>query len=278
MKLNVKFSSILLAISILSTGGLFAHGDKSADHNSVSAIDKAVSAKHREKNSKRDQFRHPKQTLEFFQVNESQTVIEILPGGGGWYTEILAPLLKEKGHFYAAQYNPETDSVYRQKTIKRFSDKLAANPELYGNVKMAVFAPPADFQLGEAGTADRVVTFRNLHNWTGGKDEDVLAIFKAFHTVLKTGGKLGLTDHRLPEDRSEGTSGYVKQSYAIKMAEAAGFTLEASSDINANPNDTVDHPEGVWTLPPSYALGDKDKEKYKAIGESNRMTLLFVKK
>ena len=277
MKLSVKLSSLLLSTLILSTGSLLAHGDESkATH--ASAIDKAVAGMHREKNSKRDIYRHPSQTLEFFQVNESQTIIEISPGGGGWYTEILAPLVKEKGSFSAAQYSPDTSSAYRKRTNTRFAAKLEANPELYGKVKMAIFSTPDNFQLGEPGSADRVLTFRNLHNWKGGKEEEVLAIFKAFYTVLKTGGKLGLTDHRLPEDRTKGTNGYVKQSYAIKMAEAAGFTLEASSDINANPKDTIDHPEGVWTLPPSYALGDVDKEKYKAIGESNRMTLLFVKK
>ncbi|MFT5451162.1 MAG: putative methyltransferase [Enterobacterales bacterium] len=277
MKLSTKLPSLLLPILMLSSGSLLAHGDEStATH--TTAIEKAVAGKHREKNSKRDVYRHPSQTLEFFQVNESQTIIEISPGGSGWYTEILAPLLKDNGTFYAAQYNPESTSTYQQRTLKNFAAKLKANPELYDKVKMAIFSAPDVFQLGEPGSADRVLTFRNLHNWTGGKDEDVLAIFKAFHTVLKTGGKLGITDHRLPEDSTKGVNGYVKQSYAIKMAEAAGFTLEASSDVNANPKDTVDHPKGVWTLPPSYALGDVDKEKYKAIGESDRMTLLFVKK
>jgi predicted methyltransferase len=276
MKLSVKLSSILLSTLILSTGSLLAHGDESkAIH--ASAIETAVAGKHREKNSKRDIYRHPTETLEFFQVNESQTVIEISPGGAGWYTEVLAPLLRDKGTFYAAQFNPESNRAYHKRTLNNFGAKLAANPELYDKVKMVIFQAPNDIQLGEPESADRVLTFRNLHNWMG-KDEEVLAIFKAFHTVLKTGGKLGITDHRLPEDNAKGANGYVKQSYAIKMAEAAGFTLEASSDINANPKDTINHPKGVWTLPPSYSLGDVDKEKYMAIGESNRMTLLFVKK
>ncbi|PCJ46902.1 MAG: methyltransferase [Gammaproteobacteria bacterium] len=268
MKSNLKFALVIAALmSLFHSANLFA---------GESSIDKAINGSHREMASKRDMYRHPKQTLEFFQVDETQTIIEVSPGGG-WYTEILAPLVKDKGTFYAAHHNPDSESAYRQKSLKKFTAKLAANPELYSNVKMAIFSGAKDIQLGEPGTADRVLTFRNLHNWVGAKDEGLITIFKAFHTVLKKGGKLGLTDHRLPEDRTTGVSGYVKQSYAIKMAEAAGFTLEASSDINANAKDTVDYAKGVWTLPPTYALKDVDKEKYKAIGESNRMTLLFVK-
>jgi len=269
------YITIMLTVFVLlSTTATIAHGTE------MSAIEHAMAGKHRANTSARDQYRHPMETLNFFQVQENHTVVEIWPGGGGWYTEVLAPLMREKGVLYAAQYSPETTSEYQQRNLKKFNDKLAANPEVYDKVKLAVFNPPEDFKLGAPGSVDRVVTFRNLHNWMRYKDEGVLAIFKAFHKVLKPGGKLGVIDHRLPEDRDSSKashSGYVKQSYAIKMAEAAGFTLEASSEINANAKDKADHPKGVWTLPPVLALKEKDKQKYLDIGESDRMTLLFVK-
>ncbi len=241
-------------------------------------LDKAIASKHREGSSSRDKYRHPAETLNFFQVEANHKVIEIWPGGGAWYTEILAPYLADKGTFFAAQYNPESTSKYVQKTLKKFNAKMSADQGLYGKVKVVVFNPPSDIQLGADASVDRVLTFRNVHNWTRNGDEAVLAAFKSFYKVLKPGGKLGVTDHRLPEDRSNGTGGYLKQSYVIKMAEAAGFKLEASSEINANSKDTADHEKGVWTLPPTLTWKEKDKEKYLAIGESDRMTLLFVKK
>jgi len=241
-------------------------------------LDMVIASKHREASSSRDKYRHPAETLNFFQIKANHKVVEIWPGGGAWYTEILAPYLADKGTLYGAMYNPETTNDYQLRTMKTFNKKMDANKELYGKVKLVVFSPPSDIQLGADGSMDRVLTFRNVHNWTRNGDEAVIASFKAFYKVLKPGGKLGVTEHRLPEDRTEGTGGYLKQSYVIKMAEVAGFELQASSEINANSKDTVDHEKGVWTLPPRLALKEKDKEKYLAIGESDRMTLLFVKK
>jgi len=270
MKLILKV--ILTSVSLLSTAMIFAGGDINADIKDV------IAGEHRAKSAMRDQYRHPQQTLNFFQVKDNHSVVEIWPGGGAWYTQILAPYLSKKGQFYAAQYNPETDNNYQKKTLKKFHSKMAEHTELYSKVNMVVFNPPSDINLGAPGSVDRVLTFRNVHNWTRAGDEDVLAIFQAFYQVLKSGGKLGVVEHRLPEDRTKGTAGYVKESYVIKMAEAAGFKLEARSDINANAKDNADYEKGVWTLPPTLALKETDKEKYLAIGESDRMTLLFVKK
>jgi len=265
---QIKLISILIFISVGLTTTVTAN-DK---------LNKVIASKHREASSSRDKYRHPAETLNFFQVEANHKVVEIWPGGGAWYTEILAPYLADEGVLYGAMYNPETESKYQLKTMKKFNAKMSANQELYGKVKVVVFSPPSDFQLGADASVDRVLTFRNVHNWTRSGDEAVLAAFQAFYKVLKPGGKLGVTDHRLPEDRTSGTGGYLKQSYVIKMAEAAGFKLEASSEINANSKDTADYEKGVWTLPPRLALKEKDKEKYLAIGESDRMTLLFVKK
>ena len=269
MKLLIK--SIFTTVIILSTAYLFA------EETAKSKLSETISGQHREMSSARDQYRHPLETLNFFQVEEDHSVIEIWPGGGAWYTEILAPFLRDKGVFYAAQFNPETANEYQNKTLNKFNTKLAANPEIYSKVNMVIFNPPNEFNLGAPDSVDRVLTFRNVHNWTRFNDEGVLAAFKAFYQVLKPGGKLGVIDHRLPEDRETGTGGYVKPSYVIKMAEAAGFTLEASSEINANAKDSADYEKGVWTLPPVLALKDQDREKYLGIGESDRMTLLFVK-
>ncbi len=274
MNLSIKTiltTTLVTSVALLSSSALFA-GD--ADNSKLNA---ALAGKHRTESAARDPYRHPFGTLNFFQVEPNHTVVEIWPGGGAWYTEVLAPYLRDEGKFYAAQYNPASDSEYHQKTLKKFNNKLAAHPDVYDNVNMAIFNPPNEFKLGEAGTVDRVLTFRNVHNWTRSGDEAVLGIFQAFHEVLKAGGKLGVVEHRLPEDRKEGTAGYVKESYVIKMAEAAGFKFEGRSEVNANAKDTADHEKGVWTLPPVMRLKDQDKEKYLAIGESDRMTLLFVK-
>ncbi|RLA03222.1 MAG: methyltransferase [Gammaproteobacteria bacterium] len=272
MKLSIK--AMISVVAVFITMGLFTQ------QLEASSVDSVLSAKHRAESSKRDQYRHPKETLNFFQVQSNHTVMEIWPGGGAWYTEVLAPYLRDDGQLIAAQFNPETTSSYQQKTLKKFNAKMAADPALYDKIKMTVFNPPSEVSLGAAGSVDRVVTFRNVHSWI--RDEaGVAAAFKAFYDVLKPGGKLGVTDHRLPEDMDsseDGHGGYLKQSYVIEMAEAAGFKLEASSEINANAKDTATHPKGVWTLPPVLALKDQDKEKYQAIGESDRMTLLFVKK
>ena len=239
-------------------------------------FDAAIAGAHRsEANKARDQYRHPAETLSFFKIKPDMTVVEISPAGG-WYTEILAPTLKDKGQYIGAHNNPAA-SAGAAAGAKKFADKLAANPEIYGNAKVTAFGKDS-YAIAPAGSADAVVSFRNVHNWymAGFAPE----AFKAFYAALKPGGVLGIEEHRLPEDRPDAMmkdSGYMKVSYVRKLAEDAGFKFVRASEINANPKDTKDYPKGVWTLPPTYTEGDKDKAKYAAIGESDRMTLLFMK-
>ncbi len=237
-----------------------------------------IAGKHRtESYAARDDYRHPLETLKFFGLKENMTVIEISPGGG-WYTEILAPYLKDKGQYIAAGYDPESKMEYFRKNAKRFQDKLKANPELYGKTKVTVMQTPDKLDFAEKNSADMILSFRNTHNWHNSGSSQ--AVYKAIFDALKTGGVFGLVQHRaghrFPLDKS-GKMGYLKQSEIIKLAEKVGFKLVEKSDINANPKDTRDHAKGVWTLPPVYRLGDTDREKYQAIGESDRMTLKFVK-
>lgn len=205
------------------------------------------------------------------------TVVELWPGTGGWYTEVLAPVLKEKGTYYAAHINPAESPQPAQDGLKTYRAKLAANPDVYGKVVVTALGANA-LEIAPAGSADLVVTFRNIHNWMG--REWASKAFAAVFKTLKPGGVLGVVEHRgnpaVPQD-PKAASGYVNEDYAIQLIEAAGFKLVERSEINANPKDTKDYEKGVWTLPPAYRLGDKDREKYAAIGESDRFTLKFVK-
>lgn len=155
---------------------------------------------------------------------------------------------------------------------------LASRPDLYGKVVKTVLLAPDYLDIAPRGSADMVLTFRNAHNWA--KAGNAEAMFEAFYAALKPGGVLGVVDHRAkpgtPFQRQIDT-GYLTEEYVIGLAQKAGFRLAAKSQINANPRDDTDHPRGVWTLPPTLALGDKDRDKYLAIGESDRMTLKFVK-
>jgi predicted methyltransferase len=239
-------------------------------------FDAAIAGAHRsDANKARDAYRHPAQTLSFFGIKPNMTVVEISPSGG-WYTEVLAPYLREKGTLYAAGGNP-AGGERAAAAVQNFQKKLDANPAVYGSTKMTVFAKGA-MNIAPAASADAVLTFRNVHNWhMGGFAPDA---FKAFFAALKPGGVLGIEEHRLPEDKPDAlmtSSGYMKVSYVKKLAEDAGFKFVGASEVNANAKDTKDYPKGVWTLPPNYAEGDKDKAKYAAIGESDRMTLKFVK-
>ena len=229
-----------------------------------------------DKNKARDQYRHPKETLAFFGVKPDQTVIELYPGGG-WYTEILAPYLKEHGHYVAAIIKPDKPGGEEALNKTGIKAKLAADPARYSAAKLVEFVPKTAV-LGAPASADVVLTFRNVHNMT---DDGVAEpIFKAMFDVLKPGGTLGVVDHRakpgttLEQDKN---SGYLPVDVVVKLATGAGFKLAAQSEINANPKDTKDYPKGVWTLPPTLVLKDVDRDKYLAIGESDRMTLKFVK-
>ncbi len=219
----------------------------------------------------RDPFRHPAQTLAFFGVKPTDTVVEIWPSGG-WYTEILAPYLSAKGSLYAAGPNEKGLATVRAKQV--------AQPTAYRSVKYAMF-PAVDSQPKvPAGSADVVLTFRNVHNWRFGPVDQTQAAFNQMFAMLKPGGTLGLVEHHLPEASGtieEGKSGYMKRSSVIAFATKAGFRLAGESTVNANPKDMHDYPKGVWTLPPNYAEGDADRARYAAIGESDRMTLKFIK-
>ena len=272
-----RFAFLLLAAALpLASSQAQAPSPLSAQQ--TSALKAAVAASTRtEANRARDKYRHPAETLAFFGIKPSDTVVEIWPGGG-WYTEILAPYLAAGG---GTLYTAAPD--WGRSGLTKLQQ---ANPKVYGGLKVADF-PVFDGKAAEvpAGTADAVVTFRNVHNWRMGyrrddKQDYSADAFRQIYAMLKPGGVLGIEDHRLPESADaerERTSGYIKVSTVRRLAEQAGFKFAGASEINANPKDTADWPDGVWTLPPSLTLKDKDRERYVAIGESDRMTLRFVK-
>jgi predicted methyltransferase len=228
-------------------------------------------------NVARDGYRHPLQTLAFFGVREQSTVVEILPGSGGYYMELLAPYLKARGRYIAANRDGTEAPQYvadHQKLLAR----LQAEPALYGRVVVTAFSA-GKREIAPPVSADFVLTFRNLHNWIERSEID--GALAAIHKALKSGGVLGVVDHRGRTDQSQEAqmkTGYVREDAAIAIIEKAGFMLAGASEVNANPLDTKDHPEGVWTLPPTYRLKDQDRAKYQAIGESDRFTLKFVKR
>jgi predicted methyltransferase len=238
---------------------------------------KLLKGSHRsERNVVRDPYRHPAETLAFFGVREDSVVVEILPGSGGYYMEILAPWLKAKGRYIAASRDELAASPYKE-DHQKLLERLKAEPALYGAVVVTKFNAGLH-EIAPAGSADFVLTFRNLHNWI--ERGEVEGALRAFHRALKPGGVLGVVDHRGRADmtqESQMKSGYVREDSAIALIEKAGFRLAGRSEVNANPKDTKDHPEGVWTLPPTYRLKDRDRAKYAAIGESDRFTLRFVK-
>lgn len=227
-------------------------------------------------NRARDAARHPAETLAFFGVRPDWNIVEIAPGGG-WYTEILAPFLNPRGRLYAAHY-PADGTPEQQRARAAFRAKLAADPATYRRVVLGTLPAARFTDIHPPGGADAVLTFRNIHNWIAdGHFDETL---RAFFDVLKPGGVLGVEEHRAPPGTSLARviqSGYVPEAFVIERARAAGFTLTGSSEINANPRDTRDHAQGVWALPPTLRGGEVDRAKYVAIGESDRMTLRFVK-
>lgn len=241
-------------------------------------LEQAVAAAHRsEANRARDSQRHPVETLTFFGLAPTMQVVEILPGEG-WYTEILAPYLKEQGKLAVASHGSETSNEYRRRSHAALMAKLDADPELYGAVERRVMWQGDGVALGPPASADMVVTFRNTHNWIN--DGNMQAVFKACFDVLKPGGILGIEQHRAAagaDPLKSAEKGYVPEAWLIAQLEAMGFKFVGKSEINANPRDTKDYPDGVWTLPPVLRLGDTDRARYVAIGESDRMTLKFTK-
>jgi predicted methyltransferase len=246
--------------------------------NAKAALKAVVNAKYRAPgNADRDQYRHPDKTLEFIGFKPDQTVVEYSPGEG-WYTELLAPALAKKGKLIITSPDPngpadQRSTMYAERT-KLF---LEQSPELYGKVETTVVDGKAPGLKVE--NVDLILAFRTLHGMQNAGTLD--AWLAAFHKALKPKGILGIEQHRAKADakvEESSKAGYLPEAYVIEKVEAAGFKLAGKAEINANAKDTKDHPKGVWTLPPSYALGEEDKAKYTEIGESDRMTLKFVKK
>jgi predicted methyltransferase len=271
--------AVLLLSSLIVTGLAQADAARLAD---------AIGSAHRsEANKARDAFRHPAETLTFFGVEPRHTVVEVWPGGG-WYTEILAPYLRDDGIYYAAGFaiTVKDQRDYFVNAQRALADKLAGNPA-FDHVVLTEVQAPERTTMAPPGTVDVVLTFRNVHNWLAAGND--LAMFQTFHKALRDGGVLGVVEHRARPGTSieiMKKSGYVTEDYVVELAQNAGFTLAARSEINANAKDTTDHPAGVWTLPPNLrhcqpmSEGAEKKacvEKYAAIGESDRMTLKFVK-
>ncbi|BCG02283.1 methyltransferase (plasmid) [Paraburkholderia sp. PGU19] len=254
--------------------------DSQTQGASATSLNAAISGSQRSSQARaRDVYRHPEETLQFFDLGPTQAVLEIAPGGG-WYSDILAPYLRNAGQLYEAQYlstsadlaaeDSATDAAYRR--------KIANAPSVYGNVVVGTLHAGQFNGFDTNQRFDRVLTFRNIHNWI--KDGQFDANLRAFYGALKHGGELGVEEHRARPGTTEQQmidSGYVTEAFVIEHAQAAGFVLVARSEINANPKDTKDYPHGVWSLPPTYKGGDVDRSRFAAIGESDRMTLKFVK-
>jgi predicted methyltransferase len=281
---TIHRSLMSLAALLVGTIAPGVHFEAEAQQSAGAAIDAALAGTHRSATNKaRDRYRHPKETLEFFGLRPDMTVVEIWPGGG-WYTEILGPALRDRGKLYAAQYGSKPPFPYQQREMDALAAKMRAAPDLYRSVTpTALNFFTNELEIAPRGTADLVLTFRNVHNWFQegyGPPNAAELAFKAMFDALKPGGVLGVVDHRWPDPTTEdpgARNGYISERRVVEYAENAGFELAGGSDVNNNALDTHDHPEGVWTLPPDLALGERDRAKYLAIGESDRFTLKFMK-
>jgi predicted methyltransferase len=277
MKSRFDIALLSLAAMGLAALGLAACAGTATRTATASQLDRIIAGSHRsDANRARDQYRHPRETLLFFGLRPTQTVVEILPIGA-WYTEIIAPLVRGNGRYIAAMPPVAEGNANSEYSRKAYLDLLARAPGHLDRVTVVDFDTRKETMVPD-GTADMVLTFRNIHNWMRGGQAE--AAFRQMYRALKPGGTLGVVEHRgresVPQDPAA-RSGYVNQSYAIKLIEGIGFKLVATSEINANPKDTKDYPGGVWTLPPTLAAGETDRAKYLAIGESDRFTLKFVK-
>jgi predicted methyltransferase len=292
MMMKSKITLPMLALLMVATPAMAAHHEAASEAHEATqplvvgvpstspspSLEAVIAGDHRsDKNKARDGSRHPLETLNFFGLKPNMTVVEIWPGGG-WYMDIVAPVVATEGAYYAVGFDRSSQSDYIKKATKAMVEKVEANQALFGRVVITELSN-TKLDIAPPGSADMVLTFRNVHNWVDGTGHEA-KVFAAMFKALKPGGILGLVEHRLAADTDQdatASSGYVRQDFVIKLAEEAGFQLVDSAEINANSNDTKDHPGGVWTLPPSLAKGDENKDKYLAIGESDRMTLKFVK-
>lgn len=270
--------SLLKKMSVIVVGTMVLASSAPAAAQNDPALQTLIAGSQRaEKNRVRDMYRHPAEVLDFFGIKPDSKVVEILPGGGGYWTEILAPYLKERGLYIAANGEATTPDSEAAKDNTALRAKIAADPALYAGVQISTFKADA-YPIAPAGSADFVITFRNVHNWMA--SGETAGAFKAFYEALKPGGVLGIEEHRGLADQPQdplAKSGYVRQDVAIGFAEGAGFKFAGSSEVNANPKDTKDYAVGVWALPPTFRLKEQDHDKYAAIGESDRFILKFVK-
>jgi predicted methyltransferase len=276
---NRKSPVLLLAATLIVAAVLIAAScsTTSTRETTALALDGILAGTQRsDENRARDRYRHPKETLLFFGIRPEMKVLEVWPEPG-WYTEIVAPLVREHGKYIAAVIAADPQSKYVSERLTGYQQKLAVRPDIYGDVEVVTF-PDDGGDVVPPGSLDMVITFRNIHNWMA-RDSAGRA-FATLFKALKPGGVLGVVEHRgnpgVPQD-PKAKSGYVNEDYAIRLIEGQGFKLVGESQVNANSKDTKDYEQGVWTLPPSYRLGDKDRDKYAAIGESDRFTLKFVK-
>lgn len=275
MNARAKPLGLVAMLAVMATAGCAT--TNSTRTETAAALDRIIAGEHRSAAHRaRDQYRHPKETLLFFGIRPEMHVVEVWPGGAGWYTEIIAPLVRDKGRFYAAQWEPDPENRYITQGLDQYRAKLEAHPDLYDKVVITALGPNST-EIAPPGSVDLVLTFRNLHNWMA-RDWAPQAL-AAMYKALKPGGVLGVVEHRGRggEQDPRARSGYVNEDYAIDLIEAAGFRLVGKSEVNANPRDTKDYEQGVWTLPPTLRLGETDREKYLAIGESDRFTLKFEK-
>jgi predicted methyltransferase len=274
MPMTKQTCALLLATTVLLAASC---STTSTRETTALALDNILAGSQRSaQDTARDRYRHPKETLLFFGIRPEMKVLEVWPEPG-WYTDIIAPLVREHGKYFAAVIAADPDSKYVTGRLSDYQQKLTSRPDVYGAVQMVTF--PADGgDVVPPGSLDMVVTFRNIHNWMA-RDSAGQA-FATLYKALKPGGVLGVVEHRgiaaIAQD-PQAKSGYVNEDYAIRLIEGQGFRLVGESQVNANPKDTKDYEQGVWTLPPTYRLGEKDKQTYADIGESDRFTLKFVK-
>jgi len=277
-KLMIVISTSVLCASVLA-----------ADLSVNARVEQAMLGDHRSvANQERNRYRHPVGTLEFFGLDYGMKVLEIWPGGG-WYSEILAPVLRDRGEYVVASWDQSVADQpgYTYSLHEQMLAKFAAEPEIYDQVRVVPWSPPQSTSLGDADSYDLVLTFRNTHGWIGGGIAE--AAFAEFARVLKPGGSLGVVQHRAADGTDPAVTaemGYVSEEAVIALATAAGLQLAGRSEVNANKSDQRDHSSGVWSLLPSLdECSDAATEQaradceapFRAIGESDRMTLLFRK-
>jgi len=272
--MKINFTPVVKTVAMIYAASMVAMTSPAMAASHDTSLEKVIAGSQRSAaNKARDKYRHPEKTLEFFGLKPDMTVVEIWPGGGGWYQKILAPYLHNHGVYYSAGFDLSATKGFRLAANKKVAARIAKYPLLYGKTIVTELAPPKKVTIAPAGSADMVLSFRNFHDWQKAGTEE--AVMKAIYRALKPGGVYGIVDHR--SKTAKKGDGYVKPSYLIKVAQEAGLVLVAKSDINANPKDNHTHEKGVWTLPPTLAGKAADRDKMKAIGESDRLTYKFIK-